>query len=361
VPNNPIVTEDLAYIFESINAKDAFKGSILLISGCAGFLGYYFLQFLCRYKEELGIKSIIGLDSFILGHPEWLKDLQLENNGYLNLVQADISDPNSWPAFDDSVNYVIHMASVASPTFYRQYPLKTIRANVNGLEALLERFKDKNLKSFLFFSSSEIYGDPPADSIPTTETFRGLVSTMGPRACYDEAKRFGETLCSVYANEYKMPIVIVRPFNNYGPGMRLGDKRVPADFCKAVVSGKDITLFSDGSPTRTFCYISDAIIGYFKALLHQQFDVFNIGIETPEISILKLAEIFKNKGETVFGYTNEIQFQTSQDKQYLTDNPSRRCPSLKKSKELLGFNPQISVDQGVERFLNYIKFESMAE
>ena len=146
------------------------------------------------------------------------------------------------------------------------------------------------LKGLLFFSSSEIYGDPAPEAIPTNESYRGNVACLGPRACYDEAKRFGETLCWVFANTLGTPIRIVRPFNNYGPGMALTDSRAPADFGQCVMQNRDITIFSSGAPTRTFCYVADAVAGYFKALLHDRFDAFNIGIEKPEISVRELAE-----------------------------------------------------------------------
>ena len=125
-------------------------------------------------------------------------------------------------------------------------------------------------------------GTPSPEFIPTPENYNGNVAAIGPRACYDEAKRFGETLCYLFAKTYNLPVTIVRPFNNYGPGMRLDDKRVPADFGGAVSENRNITLLSDGTPTRTFCYVSDAIIGYLKALLYAKFEFFNIGIDKPE-------------------------------------------------------------------------------
>jgi UDP-glucuronate decarboxylase len=246
------------------------------------------------------------------------------------------------------------MASIASPVIYRRYPLRTIESNVWGLKNLLEYFKNDNLKGFLFFSSSEIYGNPPADSIPTTEDFRGLVSTQGPRACYDEAKRFGETLCYVYNKEYNIPITIVRPFNNYGPGMNINDGRVPADFAKAILTNQNLTIHSDGSPTRTFCYVSDAIVGYFKALMHDNFDTFNIVIDTPEISIKELANIYLEIGKDLLGRDINIQFQTSQDLEYLVDNPNRRSPNITKAKIKLDYHPKIEVKEGVYRYMKFL-------
>lgn len=153
------------------------------------------------------------------------------------------------------------------------------------LEIYLNFTKKNKSMDFYFFSSSEIYGDPIQSEIPTNEEYRGNVSCIGPRACYDESKRFSETMCYLFANKHNMPIGIARPFNNYGPGMSINDKRVPADFVKSIVENKDIEIFSDGTPKRTFCYISDAICGYLKILLYGKFDYFNIDIDKNEISI----------------------------------------------------------------------------
>ncbi|HEX2578825.1 MAG TPA: NAD-dependent epimerase/dehydratase family protein, partial [Rhabdochlamydiaceae bacterium] len=230
--------------------------------------------------------------------------------------------------------------------------------NIWGLRKLLDYYCNKNLRGFLFFSSSEIYGDPSSDFIPTPETYRGNVSTIGPRACYDESKRCGETLCEVFANQYAMPIGIARPFNNFGPGMRLEDKRVPADFAKATFENKDLAIFSNGYATRTFCYVADAVVGYFKILLNGKFDIFNIGIESPEINILKFAEIYKEQGEKYLDYSGKIIFSPPPEKEYLTHNPNRRCPVIAKAKHFLNFEPEIGVAEGVGKFLQFIKLQN---
>lgn len=356
---NSILKEDLAYIYENIKEeKEKFKNSNIFITGCCGFLGYYFLNFFNFYKEALGIKSIVAVDNFQVGKPHWLEELLKDGN--VDLQEFDIIDGDlSKITRDKSDSFVIHMASIASPVFYRKYPIKTIEANIWGLKRLLDDYKDESLRGFLFFSSSEIYGDPTPENIPTPETYRGNVNTIGPRACYDESKRFGETICYEYAKEYDLPITLARPFNNYGPGMKLGDKRVPADFAKAVVNNEDIVILSDGKPTRTFCYIADAITGYLKVLLYGKFDVFNIGIAKPEISILELAKIYEEKAKKLFNYTGKVQYQTSDEKNYLTDNPNRRCPIITKAENLLSYNPTIFVEEGVERFLKYILEEGL--
>jgi UDP-glucuronate decarboxylase len=211
--------------------------------------------------------------------------------------------------------------------------------------------------SGVFFSSSEIYGDPAPSAIPTNEEYRGNVSCTGPRACYDEAKRFGETLCWVFANTFGTPVRVVRPFNNYGPGMALADRRAPADFAQCVLNGQNIVILSSGTPTRTFCYVADAVAGYFKALLHDQFEAFNIGIEKPEITVRQLAEHFSRAGQKLTGYPGKVIFEASADKDYLTHNPERRCPDITKARTKLNFQPSIYVEQGVERFLKFLWHE----
>ncbi|WP_298068753.1 NAD-dependent epimerase/dehydratase family protein [uncultured Mailhella sp.] len=359
---NTIVRQDLQRIYDALSEREraALRDSSVLITGCAGFLGFYLVQFLAAFRGSLGIRRIIGLDNFKTGFPLWLKRLadarEVELVGF-NIVTDDISRV---PGASEAA-YILHMASIASPLFYRKYPIETLDANVEGLRRLLGYYHERPIRGFAFFSSSEVYGDPAPEWIPTPETYRGNVSCQGPRACYDEAKRFGETLCYLYHQKYAMPLRIIRPFNNYGPGMRLNDARVPADFARAVYEGRDIVMFSDGTPTRTFCYISDAVTGYLKVLLHKEYDTFNIGMDKPEISIRELAAIYCEAGREVFGYTGKASFSVSEDGEYLTNSPNRRCPVIAKARELLGYAPQVDVRQGVRLFLNFIRESSREE
>lgn len=355
---NPIAEDDLEYIYTHFSERSRLQGASVVVTGCGGFLGFYLLHFLVGYADRLGIRRVIGLDTFKLIKPRWIEELSARFQDRLQLYSFDISR-DDLGGLDGiaQADTVIHMASIASPTFYRQYPLATIDANIWGLRRLLDYFKETPLKGFLFFSSSEIYGDPSTDFIPTDEEFKGHVSCIGPRACYDESKRFGETLCYVYAQQHLMPITVVRPFNNFGPGMRLEDRRVPADFARAIVDNRDIVILSDGTPTRTFCYVADALVGYLKVLTHWQFDCFNIGIDHPEISMQEFAQICVRIGQKVFDYTGCVRFEQPVEKEYLTHNPSRRCPNITKARRLLNFNPSIGVEDGVERFFRFLKAE----
>ena len=351
-----ILQKDIKHTLAGLTAEERakFNNSTVLVTGCAGFLGFYMMQFFAAEAEELGIKKIIGLDNFMLGTPGWIE--QLKSNPRMSIQKFDIIRDNIADIEGAAeADLIIHMASIASPMFYRKYPIETLDANIWGLRSLLDFYAPRGVKGFLFFSSSELYGDPDTEHVPTSEDYNGNVCPTGPRACYDESKRFGETMCMLFAQKFNMPIGVARPLNNYGPGMRIGDKRVPAEFALAVMENRDIEILSNGTPTRTFCYIADSVCGYFKILLHGKYDYFNIGIEKPEITITQLAEIYAKAGRDIFGYQGEVRYAVSEDKEYLTNNPQRRCPRIDKARRLLGYNPTISVEEGVTRFLQYLK------
>lgn len=350
-----VIQSDLDYLCQQLQADfPKLEGKKLLITGGAGFLGYYLVQGVLHWNKMADAQiQLTVYDNYIRGVPQWLMDLK--DDPAINLVKHDITQP--LPADIADFQYIIHAASIASPTYYRLHPIETMDANVNGLRFLLEYCRQRQqsqtpVAGFLFFSTSEIYGDPSPDAIPTPETYRGNVSCTGPRACYDESKRYGETLCVNFAQQYGLPITVARPFNNYGPGLKITDRRVIPDFARDIFAGKDIVMFSDGSPTRTFCYITDAIAGYYKILLRgQPGEAYNIGVEEPEISIAQLAEQLTAIARQRFNYTGQVIRQTSGDQAYLVDNPNRRCPIIAKARQDLGFTPTISITEGLERTL----------
>ena len=356
---NKLLQNDLSYIFIELSDKERnkFKDSRILITGAGGFIGYTMLNFLAEYGSELQIRNIIALNNFVLGKPDWIENLPKKFSFFhLNNFNVARDRLEMIPGINE-YDTVIHMASIASPTYYRKHPLNTLDANVWGLRNLLDFFSDREIRGFLSFSSSEVYGDPDQAKVPISEEYFGNVAFNGPRACYDEAKRFGETMCYVFNKEFGLKIVSVRPFNNFGPGMKLEDARAPADFARSVVYGKDIEILSDGLATRTFTYISDAVVGYLKALYYGKFSYFNIGMDRPEITIGNLAEIFADEGRKVFDRETKIRHSKSADTDYLTHNPKRRSPDIVKAKRELGFNPKIEVNEGVSRFLRYLKEE----
>jgi nucleoside-diphosphate-sugar epimerase len=353
-----VVEADLEYIVSSLSTElTQMAGTRVLITGGAGFLGYYLTQALLHTNEALDQApiAVVVYDNFMRGVPAWLEEKRDDPN--LTVIRHDITDP--MPSDAGAFDYIIHAASIASPTFYRQHPIETMDANVDGLRHLLEyarrrRDVDQPVRGFLFFSSSEIYGDPEPDAIPTPETYPGRVSCTGPRACYDESKRYGETLCVNFAEAYDLPIRIARPFNNYGPGLKLEDRRVPPDFARNVLRGEDLVMLSDGSPTRTFCYVADAIVGYLKVLVRGRAgEAYNIGVDGPELSIAALAEMFVAAGRDLYGYEGRVVRQSSDDPNYLTDNPNRRCPDIGKARSDLGYDPTISLEDGLRRSLHW--------
>ena len=358
-----IVRNDLEYITTNLSGEFArMGGKRLLIVGGAGFLGYYLVQSVLHWNRTATSPiDVTVYDNYIRGIPTWLSDLS--GTPGLTLVRHDISQP--LPAEMPAFQYIVHGGSIASPVYYKKYPIETMDANVNGLRSLLEYTKRQRettapVEGFLFYSSSEIYGDPTPDAIPTPETYRGYVSCTGPRACYDESKRYGETLCVNFTERHQLPIKVARPFNNYGPGLKISDHRVLPDFARDVFADRDIVMKSDGSPRRTFCYVADAIVGYYKVLVvGRPGEAYNIGVETPEISMAELAEKVAAIGRELFGYTGRVVKRV--DQEYLIDNPDRRCPIIAKARADLGYHPTILVDEGLRRSLIWYSGNQVAE
>jgi UDP-glucuronate decarboxylase len=363
----PAVEEAAAVVAQDLHdictrAGDAFlalSGRTLLVTGGAGFLGHYLVQaplyWNRHFRGSADAIRVTVCDNWLRGTPRWLEEWR--SDPHLETATHDVTRP--LPAGLSAPDFIIHAASVASPTFYRKHPIETMDANVTGVRLLLDLCRERAeqgdpVEGFLFFSSSEIYGDPDPANIPTPETYRGNVSCTGPRACYDESKRYGETLCTNFAHVHGIPVTIVRPFNNYGPGLKLGDRRVIPDFAQDILEGRDIVLLSDGSPTRTFCYVADAVVGYFRALVRgRPGESYNIGVEAPEVSIAELAERMTRIGSEVLGYRGSLRRHASSDPEYLTDNPVRRCPDITKARTELGYEPQVSLDEGLERSLRW--------
>jgi UDP-glucuronate decarboxylase len=350
-----LLDEDLGRICaDCVTEFHAMSGKRLLITGGGGFLGYYLVQAALHWNRTHRSKPAIDVvvyENYLRGKPAWLEAL----NGTANFQVCDYDLTQPLPNDMGHFDFIIHAASIASPIYYRAMPLKTLDANVSGLRNLLdysarERDAGRPISGFLFYSSSEIYGDPTPDAVPTPETYRGLVSCTGPRACYDEAKRFGETLCVVFAKTEGIPVRVARPFNNYGPGLKINDGRVIPDFARDIISGNDIVMLSDGSPTRTFCYASDAITGYFKILVKGTAgEAYNVGIDKPEISMGALANMMAEVSRSLLGYQGKVVLGKPKEADYLIDNPNRRCPVIDKIRDEIGFEAKVSLEDGIWR------------
>jgi UDP-glucuronate decarboxylase len=341
---------DAKEVIENLGPACArFAGKSVLITGAGGFLGSQFVHLFAVLNDSGRLDSactVYAWDNFLRGVPVWAEAMAAR--GDVHWERRDIVRPGAVPEID----FVVHAASIASPVFYRKRPIDTMDANVTGLRNLLDAATVNRVQSFLFFSSSEIYGDPTVGNVPTPETYWGNVSCTGPRACYDESKRFGETLCVNFFRMHRVPVKIVRPFNNYGPGLKISDRRVIPDFFRDVLAGRDIVILSDGRSTRTFCYASDAMTGYLLALLSDHDgEAFNIGTDDDEISMVDLAKLVID----IAGTRCRVVFGESDDPNYVTDNPKRRRPDIGKARRLLGYGPHVSLREGLTRTHAYYR------
>ncbi len=343
---NSIVQGDVENVITDLgDLVNMFNGKRVLITGYKGFLGANFIAlFNILNKKVLEQNAeVYCLDNDIVDLDNRVSALVHDFKVYKGSSIKDL------PV--NEFHYIIHCAGIASPTYYRKYPLETINVNAIGYWEMLNHIDHDSLEGFLYFSTSEIYGDPDTSHIPTDENYRGNVSCTGPRACYDESKRVGETISVSFAQKKKLPIKIVRPFNVYGPFMRLNDRRVIPDFVKFALEEGEIKLFSDGSPTRAFCYISDAIAGFTRVLLTGEVArPYNIGNDSKETSMWELAQIVSG----ILGGV-KIERTVSEEENYLTDNPQRRCPVIERASSELNYNPVISPEEGIERVINWYK------
>jgi UDP-glucuronate decarboxylase len=318
--------------------KNYFEDKEILITGGAGFLGSY----ICEALIGFGAK-VICLDNLASGLATNIEGIKSNEN--FTFTEHDISKPIY---FDNELDLVIHMASRAAPFEFEKYPIQILKANTLGIWVALGIAKEHNAR-FVYTSTSEVYGNPDPKFIPTPETYNGNVNPIGPRSCYDEAKRAGEAFVIAYKNEHGMDTRMARIFNTYGPRMRADDiyGRALPRFIDQALNGNDITVFGDGSQTRSFTYVSDQIDGLLRlaAIDEARGEVINIG-NNKETSILELAEMIKK----VTNSSSEITFHPLPE-----DDPERRCPDISKAKEILGWESKVSLEEGLEKTIEWSK------
>lgn len=345
------ILEDLEITLKDIKKEAKFlEGKTVLISGGAGFLGTYinFVIFLLNKYSFKKKCKVISIDNYITGTKKnAMLDLQDENFIFLN---QDIKLPLN---IAEKIDFVIHAAGIASPFYYKKYPLETLESAIIGAKNLLEFSRKQKIESFLLFSSSEIYGNPDPAYIPTPETYEGRVSSIGPRSCYDESKRLAETLSMLYYQIYSIPVKIVRPFNIYGPGMKHTDYRVIPSYIYAGLQKKSLPVHDTGIQTRTFCYITDALTSIFKVLLSgKNGEVYNIGNDNPELSMNELASMVAE----ILG-TGVKPRRKPYPAGYPTEEPRRRRPDLTKIKAELGYIPRVDLRTGLQKTIRWFKSE----
>ena len=304
----------------------------ILLAGAAGFLGSHLTD---RFLQEG--HEVICVDNLITGNIANLDSLIKTEK--IEFLEQDISQKFE---IDSDIDYIFNFASPASPVDYLENPIETLKVGSFGTYNLLELAKRKGAK-FLMASTSEVYGDPLVS--PQPETYWGNVNPIGMRSVYDEAKRFSEALTRSYNREFGLDTKIVRIFNTYGERMRIKDGRVVPNFIDQCLKGESITIYGDGSQTRSFCYVSDLIEGIYRLAKSDINEPVNIG-NPIEMSILDFAKKIKN----LVGSKNEIIF-----KNLPLDDPKRRRPDISKAKELLDWEPIIGLDEGLKRTIEYFK------
>ena len=336
---------DIAEVAERIREPAAaFEGKTVLMTGGRGFLGRYLIEVFEHLNKNVLKKPcrLLVLDNLITAGKAAEQELEISHGRF---IEHDVIQP-----FDceEPVDFILHMAGIASPYYYRAYPMETLEVAIWGTKNMLKIARAQRAR-MLFFSSSEIYGDPDSKHVPTPESYRGHVACQGPRACYDESKRVGETLCYIYHETHGTHTNVVRPFNVYGPGMQEADYRVLPNFASRIKAGAPLKVYGTGNQTRTYCYITDALVGFLSIVLKGvPGEAYNIGNPKPEISVLELVK----RIQEVLGRDvehNVVEYPDS----YPADEPNRRCPDIRKARLQLDYSPQVELNEGLRRFLSW--------
>lgn len=335
------ITEDMEFVTKHSIPWHELKNTTILITGASGFLAAYMIETILflNQTKQLGI-TILALvrnkSAF------YKKYTHYSARDELVCIEGDVCDELY---IDLDIDYIVHSASQASPKYYSKDPVGTLSANTLGTANLLELARIKNVKSFLYFSSAEVYG--AAMNVPTAESDYGFLDPLDVRSCYAESKRMGENMCVSWHHQFDIQAKIVRPFHTYGPGMQLDDSRVYADFVADVVNSRDIVLRSDGLARRSFCYLADATAGFWMVLLKGESAVaYNIGDPKGEISIYDLAHL-------VAGVYPEKEISVNMENRIASDSylPSQipvTCPDITLVKGL-GWCPVTSLEEGFRK------------
>ena len=344
---NHIIREDIEQIVNSSLQWSLLEDKTVLISGGNGFLPAYMIEVMLFLNKNVFRKKTKIVT--IVRDIQKTKNKFSHHNNIENDVTFLVQDVNDPISIDGNIDYIIHAASQASPKFYNVDPIGTLSANVLGTLNLLTVAKKCATKIFLYFSSSEVYGIVEDAKQPIKESNYGYLDPLQIRSCYAESKRMGENICISWMHQYGLPIKIIRPFHIYGPGMSLDDGRVYADFVSDIVHGRNIIMKSEGLSKRSFCYLADSTVAFFKVLFDGvNGEAYNVGNSKQEISIINLA----NKLISFFPERNiEVEKYKSKDKSYLQSTVQRINPDLQKINEL-GWFAKTSIDEG---FLRTIK------
>jgi dTDP-glucose 4,6-dehydratase len=302
-----------------------------LVTGGAGFLGSHLCEYLLKKGHE-----VVCMDNLITGSKQNISEIK---SGDFHFVNHNVSE---FIDMDGELDYILHFASPASPVDYLELPIQTLKVGALGTHNALGVAKAKNA-TFLLASTSEVYGDPLVH--PQPEEYWGNVNPIGPRGVYDEAKRFAEAITMAYHRTHGINTKIVRIFNTYGPRMRIRDGRAIPNFLKQALTGEDLTIYGNGSQTRSFCYVTDLVEGVYRLLMSDQHEPVNIG-NPVEMTIQQMADKI---------------LQATQSKSKIVklplpeDDPKTRQPNITLAKKLLDWEPKVSLDEGLGSTLEYFK------
>jgi len=305
--------------------------SRILVTGGAGFLGSH----LCERLIDDG-HEVIAMDNRVSGRTE-----NLEPIFYQNQFSYHDHDVTEFIHVAGELDWVLHLASLASPVFYQNHPIKTLKVGALGTHKTLGLAKQKNA-NYLFASTSEVYGDPEVN--PQPEDYRGNVDSYGPRSCYDESKRYGEAIVRAYRDQHGLEVRIPRIFNTYGPRMRLDDGRVIPTFVRQALDRESLTVHGDGSQTRSFCYVDDMIDGIIELMFSGVEHPVNLG-NPDERSITELAELVRELTES----DSEIVYEARPPQ-----DPEIRRPDITKAREEIGWAPSIGLEEGLQRTIEAV-------
>ncbi len=308
----------------------------ILIAGGAGFIGSHFCDRLLAEDHR-----ILAVDNFSTGRQGNIR--HLESNPAFEFIEQDICQPFE---VGSPIEYVCNLASPASPFDYLSLPIETLQVGSAGTKNLLDLALE-NEAPFLLASTSECYGDP--EQHPQRETYWGHVNPIGPRSCYDEAKRFAEALTMAYHRRHGLNTHIARIFNTYGPRMKLNDGRVVPAFLDQALDGKPLTIFGDGSQTRSFCYVSDLVEGFFRLMWSDEHLPVNLG-NPHEMTILEFTELLHAK----LGLEGQVEFKPLPE-----DDPKQRQPDITKARQVLGWEPRVSLEQGLSSTIDYFRSQEL--
>lgn len=333
--------KDLDHITDNLTDQEIerFRNKTILLVGANGFLGNWFSDFFNHLNSN-------RLDNSC-------KMIRMDNNSAVSDKTDNYIAHNVTESLIDlnlgKIDFILNCAGIASPEKYQQLPLETMDVSYIGTKNVLDLANVSDCESILLFSSSEVYGTPVKEAIPTRECYIGSIPTRSNRSCYDIGKQALETLGDIYFNKHKSPIKTMRPFNLYGPYMGINDNRVLSNFMNNFIDGKPFKIYGHGKQTRTFCYAGDGIVFFLKLLLNgENGEVYNVGDPTAEVDMHQLTKSFYDAFNKPY-YYEVIDYPDS----YPSDEPMRRCPDISKAKEATGYTPSVKFQEGLRRMYDY--------